>query len=122
MRVAQKLYEAGLITYMRTDSMNLSDLCLNTVGPVITELMGADYHKRRRYHTHAKGAQEAHEAIRPTDMRRSEIKGTAQEKRLYDLIWKRTVACQMADAQLERTLCSSKSMAVGTILSPPAKS
>ncbi len=103
MRVAQKLYEAGLITYMRTDSMNLSDLCLNTVGPVITELMGADYHKRRRYHTHAKGAQEAHEAIRPTDMRRSEIKGTAQEKRLYDLIWKRTVACQMADAQLERT-------------------
>jgi len=103
MRVAQKLYEAGLITYMRTDSMNLSDLCLNTVGPVITELMGADYHQRRRYHTHAKGAQEAHEAIRPTDMRRSEIKGTAQEKRLYDLIWKRTVACQMADAQLERT-------------------
>ena len=103
MRVAQKLYEAGLITYMRTDSMNLSDLCLNTVGPVITELMGADYHKRRRYHTNAKGAQEAHEAIRPTDMRRSEIKGTAQEKRLYDLIWKRTVACQMADAQLERT-------------------
>ena len=79
MRVAQKLYEAGLITYMRTDSMNLSDLCLNTVGPVITELMGADYHQRRRYHTHAKGAQEAHEAIRPTDMRRSEIKGTAQE-------------------------------------------
>ena len=103
MRVAQKLYEAGLITYMRTDSMNLSDLCLNTVGPVITELMGADYHKRRRYHTNAKGAQEAHEAIRPTDMRRSEIKGTEQEKRLYDLIWKRTVACQMADAQLERT-------------------
>ena len=103
MRVAQKLYEAGLITYMRTDSMNLSDLCLNTVGPVITELMGVDYHKRRRYHTNAKGAQEAHEAIRPTDMRRSEIKGTAQEKRLYDLIWKRTVACQMADAQLERT-------------------
>ena len=103
MRVAQKLYEAGLITYMRTDSMNLSDLCLNTVGPVITELMGADYHKRRRYHTNAKGAQEAHEAIRPTDMRRSEIKGTAQETRLYDLIWKRTVACQMADAQLERT-------------------
>ena len=103
MRVAQTLYEAGMITYMRTDSMNLSDLCLNACGPVITEKMGAEYHQRRHYHTHAKGAQEAHEAIRPTDMRRESISGSAQEKRLYDLIWKRTIACQMADAQMEKT-------------------
>ena len=103
MRVAQTLYEAGLITYMRTDSMNLSDLCLNACGPLITEKMGAEYHQRRHYHTHSKGAQEAHEAIRPTDMRRESISGSAQEKRLYDLIWKRTVACQMADASMEKT-------------------
>ena len=103
MRVAQTLYEAGLITYMRTDSMNLSDLCLNACGPVITSEMGADYHQRRHYHTHAKGAQEAHEAIRPTDMRREQIEGTPQEQRLYTLIRKRTVASQMADAQLEKT-------------------
>ena len=103
MRVAQALYEAGMITYMRTDSMNLSDLCLNTCGPVIEEMMGKDYHQRRTYHTHAKGAQEAHEAIRPTDMSRRSISGTAQEKRLYELIWKRTIACQMADARIERT-------------------
>lgn len=103
MRVAQGLYEAGLITYMRTDSMNLSALCLNSSGKVIESLMGADYHKRRTYHTSAKGAQEAHEAIRPTDMGRQSITGTAQERRLYELIWKRTLACQMADAQLERT-------------------
>ena len=103
MRVAQTLYEAGLITYMRTDSMNLSDLCLNACGPVITEEMGADYHQRRHYHTHAKGAQEAHEAIRPTDMHREQIEGTPQEQRLYTLIRKRTLASQMADAQLEKT-------------------
>ncbi len=103
MRVAQSLYEAGLITYMRTDSMNLSQLCLNTVEPVIKEQMGEAYHQRRNYHTKSKGAQEAHEAIRPTDMRRSKIEGTGQEQRLYNLIWKRTVACQMADAQLEKT-------------------
>ena len=103
MRVAQTLYEAGLITYMRTDSMNLSDLCLNACGPVITEEMGADYHQRRHYHTHAKGAQEAHEAIRPTDMRREQIEGTPQEQRLYTLIRKRTLTSQMADAQLEKT-------------------
>ena len=106
MRVAQALYEAGMITYMRTDSMNLSDLCLNTCGPVIEEMMGKDYHQRRTYHTHAKGAQEAHEAIRPTDMSRRTISGTAQEKRLYELIWKRTIACQMADARIERTTVS----------------
>lgn len=103
MRVAQGLYEAGLITYMRTDSMNLSELCLNACGPVVAERMGQQYHRRRQYHTHAKGAQEAHEAIRPTDMRREEIEGTSQERRLYNLIWKRTVACQMADAALEKT-------------------
>ena len=103
MRVAQTLYESGLITYMRTDSMNLSDLCLNSCGPVIEQLMGAEYLKRRTYHTHSKGAQEAHEAIRPTDMARQHVEGTPQEKRLYELIWKRTIASQMADAQLERT-------------------
>lgn len=103
MRVAQTLYESGLITYMRTDSMNLSDLCLNSCGPVIEQLMGAEYHKRRTYHTHSKGAQEAHEAIRPTDMARQHVEGTPQEKRLYELIWERTIASQMADAQLERT-------------------
>ncbi len=103
MRVAQSLYEAGRITYMRTDSMNLSALCLNACEPLITERMGEAYHQRRVFHTHAKGAQEAHEAIRPTDMRRETISGTKQEQRLYELIWKRTVACQMADAQMERT-------------------
>ena len=103
MRVAQGLYEAGLITYMRTDSTNLSNLCLNTCGPVIEEMAGKPYHKRRNYHTHSKGAQEAHEAIRPTDLRQNTIEGTVQERRLYDLIWKRTIACQMADAELEKT-------------------
>ena len=103
MRVAQSLYESGLITYMRTDSMNLSDLCLNSCGPVISSIMGDEYHQRRTYHTHAKGAQEAHEAIRPTDMNRQTITGDAREQRLYELIWKRTIACQMADAKLERT-------------------
>ena len=103
MRIAQSLYEAGRITYMRTDSMNLSTLCLNACGPLIAERMGEAYHQRRVFHTHAKGAQEAHEAIRPTDMRRESISGTQQERRLYELIWKRTVACQMADAQMERT-------------------
>ncbi len=106
MRIAQSLYESGLITYMRTDSTNLSTLCLNTVGPVIEEMAGKEYHKRRNYHTSAKGAQEAHEAIRPTDMTRAEIKGSNQERHLYDLIWKRTVASQMADAELEKTTAS----------------
>ena len=103
MRVAQTLYEAGLITYMRTDSMNLSDFCKKSCEEVIKETMGANYHKRRAYHTHAKGAQEAHEAIRPTDMHRTDIEGTTQERRLYELIRKRTLACQMADAELEKT-------------------
>ena len=103
MRVAQALYEAGLITYMRTDSMNLSALCLNNSAQVIKENMGEQYHQRRKYQTHTKGAQEAHEAIRPTDMSNEQISGTQQERRLYNLIWKRTIACQMADAQMECT-------------------
>ncbi|MBR1593817.1 MAG: type I DNA topoisomerase [Alloprevotella sp.] len=103
MRVAQSLYEAGLITYMRTDSMNLSSVFLNTCSPVIEDIAGKEYYKRRQYHTSSKGAQEAHEAIRPTDISRNTITGTQQERRLYNLIWKRTVACQMADAELERT-------------------
>lgn len=108
MRVAQSLYESGYITYMRTDSMNLSDLCLNSCAPLIEEMMGQGYHKRRVFHTHSKGAQEAHEAIRPTDMSRKQIAGTAQEKRLYELIWRRTIACQMEDAKLEKTTVNIK--------------
>ena len=103
MSIAQRLYEAGLITYMRTDSMNLSTLALGTTKEVVTRLYGAPYAKTRNYHTHAKGAQEAHEAIRPTYVSNLDIEGTATEKRLYNLIWKRTVACQMADAVVEKT-------------------
>ena len=103
MMVAQHLYESGRITYMRTDSVNLSKLCLGASKEEITRLYGADYSKTRQYHTNSKGAQEAHEAIRPTYMDQSEIEGTAQEKRLYELIWKRTIASQMADAEIEKT-------------------
>ena len=103
MMVAQHLYEHGLITYMRTDSVNLSSLCINTSKEAITKLWGEEYSKVRQYHTSSKGAQEAHEAIRPTYMDQTEISGTAQEKRLYELIWKRTAASQMADAQIEKT-------------------
>jgi DNA topoisomerase-1 len=103
MSIAQRLYESGLITYMRTDSLNLSTLALGAAKEQIVSTMGEKYHQFRTYHTHSKGAQEAHEAIRPTYMDRTSIQGTQEEKRLYDLIWKRTVACQMADAQLERT-------------------
>ena len=103
MSVAQRLYEAGLITYMRTDSMNLSTLALGTTKETVTQLYGADYSKVRNYHTRVKGAQEAHEAIRPTYVSNLEIEGTSTEKRLYNLIWKRTVACQMADALVEKT-------------------
>lgn len=103
MIVAQRLYESGRITYMRTDSVNLSSLCVNACKEEITRLYGAEYCKERHYHTHSKGAQEAHEAIRPTYMDKPTIDGNSQEKRLYDLIWKRTVACQMADAQIEKT-------------------
>ena len=103
MMIAQRLYESGMITYMRTDSVNLSKLCLAASKKHITETMGKEYAQTRQYHTSSKGAQEAHEAIRPTYMDKTEIQGSAQEKRLYELIWKRTIACQMADAQIERT-------------------
>ncbi|MBR6423423.1 MAG: type I DNA topoisomerase [Bacteroidales bacterium] len=103
MSIAQRLYESGLITYMRTDSMNLSSLALNTTKEKVIELFGPAYSKVRNYHTRTKGAQEAHEAIRPTYVSNMEIEGTATEKRLYNLIWKRTVACQMADARIEKT-------------------
>ena len=103
MMVAQHLYENGRITYMRTDSVNLSSLCINSSKDEITKHWGAEYSKPRQFHTHSKGAQEAHEAIRPTYMADTQIDGTQQEKRLYDLIWKRTAASQMADAQIEKT-------------------
>ena len=103
MMVAQHLYESGRITYMRTDSVNLSKLCLGASKEEIIKLYGSEYSKTRQYHTSAKGAQEAHEAIRPTYMDQTEIEGTAQEKRLYELIWKRTIASQMADAEIEKT-------------------
>ena len=106
MMIAQRLYESGLITYMRTDSVNLSDLALGTAKEAILDTYGEKYYKFRQYHTKSKGAQEAHEAIRPTYISHDEISGTAQEKRLYELIRKRTIACQMADAELERTTIS----------------
>ncbi|MBQ0069126.1 MAG: DNA topoisomerase I, partial [Bacteroidales bacterium] len=103
MRVAQSLYESGHITYMRTDSVNLSKLALSTISAEIKANIGEEYLKVRNYRTTSKGAQEAHEAIRPTYISEHDIQGTAQEKKLYNLIWKRTIASQMADAQLERT-------------------
>lgn len=103
MSIAQKLYEAGKITYMRTDSVNLSSLAINTAAQKIRELHGDKYIKTRQYKTKSKGAQEAHEAIRPTYMNNESEGSTAQEKKLYELIWKRTIASQMADAELERT-------------------
>ena len=103
MSIAQKLYEHGLITYMRTDSTNLSSLAISTAKNFICNNFGEEYSKVRQYRTNAKGAQEAHEAIRPTYIENTEIEGTAQEKKLYELIWKRTVASQMADARVLRT-------------------
>ena len=103
MMIAQRLYEAGHITYMRTDSVNLSQLCINSSKDAICKHWGAEYSRPRQFHTNAKGAQEAHEAIRPTYMANAEIEGTAQERRLYDLIWKRTIASQMTDAEIEKT-------------------
>ena len=103
MMIAQRLYESGRITYMRTDSVNLSSLCRNTCKEEINALYGEKYSKPRNYRTNSKGAQEAHEAIRPTFMNMHEITGNAQEKRLYELIWKRTIASQMADAEIEKT-------------------
>lgn len=103
MMIAQKLYEAGHITYMRTDSLNLSQLALNSISKLITEELGERFLKVRRYHTSSKGAQEAHEAIRPTYIDKETIEGSSQEKRLYRLIRLRTLASQMADAELEKT-------------------
>ncbi len=103
MSVAQRLYEAGKITYMRTDSVNLSSLAINTSKAKISELYGEAYSKTRQFKTSSKGAQEAHEAIRPTYIDKETVTGTKQEQRLYDLIWKRTVASQMSDARLEKT-------------------
>ena len=104
MMVAQRLYESGRITYMRTDSVNLSSLCLNTSREEIIKHLGEQYSKTRKFSTKSKGAQEAHEAIRPTFISEHEIDGTVQEKRLYELIWKRTIASQMADAETEKTI------------------
>ena len=103
MSVAQKLYEQGLITYMRTDSTNLSGLAINAAKKFITDNFGEEYSKVRQYKTKSKGAQEAHEAIRPTYIENTSIEGTPQEQKLYDLIWKRTVASQMADARMLKT-------------------
>jgi DNA topoisomerase-1 len=103
MSVAQKLYESGKITYMRTDSVNLSGLAINAAKQKIISTLGEKYHQVRQYKTKAKGAQEAHEAIRPTYLDQEEISGTNQEKKLYELIWKRTIASQMSEAELEKT-------------------
>ena len=103
MQVAQRLYEAGKITYMRTDSVNLSDLALGTSKAEIISMAGQKYVHTRQFNTKTKGAQEAHEAIRPTYMNAHTVEGTSQEKRLYELIWKRTIASQMSDAELEKT-------------------
>ena len=123
MRVAQVLYENGHITYMRTDSLNLSSYCLGSAKQVITEQIGAKYSKPRNFQTHAKGAQEAHEAIRPTRMDVSEIEGTPQEKRLYQLIYLRTLASQMSDAVIEKTTATigisgrgEKFVAIGEVM------
>ena len=118
MMVAQRLYENGHITYMRTDSVNLSKLCIGTAKETVTELYGKEYSKPRNYTTHSKGAQEAHEAIRPSYMANQTIQGTAQEKRLYELIWKRTAATQMADAEIEKTTVRISIVNGGKTLTP----
>lgn len=124
MMIAQRLYESGLITYMRTDSVNLSDLALGTAKEAIFETYGEKYYKFRQYHTKSKGAQEAHEAIRPSYISNVEAGSSSQEKKLYELIRKRTIACQMADAELERTTISvgisgqtERFVAVGEVIS-----
>ena len=124
MMIAQRLYESGLIPYMRTDSVNLSDLALGTAKEAIFETYGEKYYKFRQYHTKSKGAQEAHEAIRPTYISNVEAGSSSQEKKLYELIRKRTIACQMADAELERTTISvgisgqtERFVAVGEVIS-----
>ena len=115
MVVAQQLYESGRITYMRTDSVNLSSLCINTTKEEIINQLGEKYSHPRQYHTSSKGAQEAHEAIRPTYINVHEIDGKSQERRLYDLIWKRTIACQMADAEAEKTTITISADGIGDL-------
>ena len=124
MRLAQSLYESGHITYMRTDSVNLSHLALTTSRQVITEQYGAQYARTRNYHTHSKGAQEAHEAIRPTYMTHLQAGANRDEQRLYELIWQRTIASQMADAESEKTTievgisgCKYSFVATGEVIS-----
>ncbi|NSW46105.1 MAG: type I DNA topoisomerase [Bacteroidales bacterium] len=109
MTIAQKLYESGYITYMRTDSVQLSTLALGAAKKEIEKLFGKEYHKSRQYQTKSKGAQEAHEAIRPTYFSNETIDGTEQEKRLYELIWQRALASQMKEAQIEKTIVTIKS-------------
>ncbi len=123
MVVAQRLYESGFITYMRTDSVNLSSLAINAAKEQIISTLGEKYLKIRNYHTKSKGAQEAHEAIRPTYISNQEINAPAQEQRLYELIWKRTVASQMSDAEVEKTTATinitnrpEKFIAIGEVL------
>ena len=103
MTVAQRLYEAGLITYMRTDSVNLSEEAKNSIANEIISLYGKDYLSERNYKSKSKGAQEAHEAIRPTDFSKSTISSDYDQSRLYDLIWRRTVSSQMSEAKIEKT-------------------
>ena len=118
MMVAQRLYESGHITYMRTDSVNLSSLCIGTSKEEIIRLYGPEYSNPRNFHTRSKGAQEAHEAIRPTYMSKQDIEGSTQERRLYDLIWKRTAASQMADADIEKTTVEIEIKLNGTNKAP----
>lgn len=120
MSIAQRLYESGFITYMRTDSTNLSSLAINTAREYITETFGAGYSKPRQYRTKSKSAQEAHEAIRPTFISNTSISGTSQEKKLYDLIWKRTVASQMSDAKVLKTDIKMVSDSVPEVFSAQA--
>lgn len=120
MSIAQRLYESGFITYMRTDSTNLSSLAINTAREYITETFGAGYSKPRQFRTKSKSAQEAHEAIRPTFISNTSISGTSQEKKLYDLIWKRTVASQMSDAKVLKTDIKMVSDSVPEVFSAQA--
>lgn len=113
MSVAQKLYEAGKITYMRTDSVNLAEAAVQMAAAQITSSMGAEYLQTRQYKTKSKGAQEAHEAIRPTYLDKETVAGTAAEKKLYELIWKRTIASQMADARIEKTTINIEAGSTG---------
>lgn len=103
MSTAQKLYEAGLITYMRTDSVNISETAISAAKDAITKMYGKEYHEARKFKGKSANAQEAHECIRPTDMMKASAGADPAQKKLYELIWKRTIACQMADASIEKT-------------------